>query len=192
MKVLCTVPGHAVGACAPNISVGSRHRAHGHQRHPQVCEGESEQATCLAVDMLAPAPSPTLSAPKGSEPKGAPLQRTSFRGAGLPGQVSARLPGVITHRGMWAPSLHLTSRHALLPAFPLPRPSPVPAPPRLPVPPFPPTKSETHQNSLSNPNSPTEARGWGRPAPCEVQATPPPGGLPMVTHFLFSLGPASR
>lgn len=59
-------------------------------------------------------------------------------------------------------------------------------------PPFPPTKSETHQNSLSNPNSPTEARGWGRPAPCEVQATPPPGGLPMVTHFLFSLGPASR
>lgn len=72
-------------------------------------------------------------------------------------------------------------------------PGPVPALPRLPVPPpFPPTKSETHQNSLSNPNSPTGARGWGRPAPCEVQATPPPGGLPMVTHFLFSLGPASR
>lgn len=128
MKALCTVPGHAVGACAPNISVGSRHRAHGHQRHPRVCEGESKQATCLAVDMLAPAPSPTLSAPTGSDPKGAPLQRTSFRGAGLPGQVSARLPGVITHRGMWAPSLHLTGRHALLPAFPLPRPSAPPGP----------------------------------------------------------------
>lgn len=117
MKALCTVPGHTVGAGAVNVGVGSRHRAHVRQRHLLVCKGESEQVTCLAVDKLAPtpAPSPTLPAPTGSEPKGAPLQRPSFRGGGLPGQVSARLTGVITHTGMWVPSLHLTGRHTLPP-----------------------------------------------------------------------------
>lgn len=165
---------HTVGARAISVGVGSHHCAHVHQRHLLVYKGESEQVTCLAVDTLAPtpAPSPSLPAPTGSEPKGAPLLRMSFRGGGLPVQVSARLTGVITHRGMWAPSLQLTGRHARLPVFPLPQPS---TPPRLhscptlsPCPPFPQAKSETHQNSLSKPNSPTGGREWGRPAPCEV------------------------
>lgn len=128
------------------------------------------------------------------------LRRTSFRGGGLPAQVSVQLTGVISHGGMWAPSLHLIGRSTLLPAFPLPQAS---AAPRLhscsalpPCPLFPlwetPTKSETHQNPLSNPNSPTGGRGWGRPAPRQVQATPLPGGLPAATHFLFSLCLASR
>lgn len=56
------------------------------------------------------------------------LRRTSFRGGRLPAQVSVQLTGVISHGGMWAPSLHLIGCSTLLPAFPLPQAS---APPRL-------------------------------------------------------------
>lgn len=168
----------------------------------RVSRGHASQAPS---HMLAPLPHPhplLHSLIQEGQSQEIQLPRTSFRGGGLPVQVSAQLTGGITHGGMWAPSLHLIGRPTLLPAFPLPQDS---APPRLhccsassPCPLFPlqetPTKSETHQKPLSNPNSPTGGREWGTPAPRQVQATPLPAhsGLPTATHFLFSLGLASR
>ena len=171
-----------------------------------ICKGEGRQGRGLAGPRgrarsrslsLFCTPCPTRSRATGR----CSQKRAWSREGGLPAQVSARFTGIITHEGMWAPSLQITGRPTLLPVFPLLQPSPLPRPSSCPrlvslctlLPLWEtPTKSEIRQNPPSHPDSPTVGRGLGRPTPRQAQEIPVPCGLPTVTHSLLSLGPGSR
>lgn len=138
--------------------------------HLLICKGESRQGRGLAGPRgrgsalsLSCTPCPTRSRATGCH---SPKWAWPGEG-GLPAQVSARFTDIITHEGMWAPSLQITGCPTLLPAFPLPQPSALPRPSSCPrlvslctlLPLWePPTKSEIHPPIQT---APLWAGDWG-------------------------------